>query len=115
MAEALPYENCCVCTREVGGAHKCKKCKKAVHVICGVGDEEEEGYGQKVICNNCLQSKYNEPVEVDDVISCSEERPKQKATTKQRNLDFFKSYPIINFRAYSISHVRNYAINLNLF
>ena len=51
-------KRCHVCTKEVGGAHKCIQCKKVVHLICGktVENEEdsEEGYGQKVMCGKCI-------------------------------------------------------------
>lgn len=44
---------CHVCQREAGGAHKCAKCQKKVHVICGTTSPGEEGYGCSVICKNC--------------------------------------------------------------
>ena len=34
-------------------AHKYLKCKKPVHVFCGIESEEEEGYGQSVLCFKC--------------------------------------------------------------
>lgn len=45
--------SCVWCKRAVGSAHKCTKCDFPCHIICGkpVG---EEGYGQEVICNICL-------------------------------------------------------------
>lgn len=46
---------CHVCHKEAGGAHKCKKCQKVVHLICGAAEDEEEGYGQDVTCNVCRQ------------------------------------------------------------
>ena len=49
---------CHVCHKETGGAHKCKKCQKVVHLICGAAEDEEEGYGQNVTCNVCRQT-YN--------------------------------------------------------
>ena len=36
---------CHVCHKEAGGAHKCKKCQKVVHLICGAAEDEEEGVG----------------------------------------------------------------------
>jgi hypothetical protein len=36
---------CIVCQKCTSGAHKCKKCKNYVYVICGTSDSEE-GYGQ---------------------------------------------------------------------
>ena len=45
---------CCVCGHEAGGAHTCLSCKMIVHVICGK-PKGEEGYGQRVICQNCLK------------------------------------------------------------
>ena len=33
-----------VCCQKVGGAHSCKRCKKFVHVFCGIA-EGEEGFG----------------------------------------------------------------------
>ena len=43
---------CHVCCQKVGGAHSCKRCKKFVHVFCGIA-EGEEGFGQQVTCNTC--------------------------------------------------------------
>lgn len=48
--------NCCtVCGKLCGFAHKCCICDKYVHAICGTGNREEEGYGQKIACFNCKQ------------------------------------------------------------
>ena len=47
-------EKCHVCDSPHSNAHKCLKCKKAVHVIYGkVPIGQEEGYGSSVICNIC--------------------------------------------------------------
>ena len=46
--------SCCVCADECGGGHKCDKCRKALHPFCGEGEEEDEGYGGRIICHNCL-------------------------------------------------------------
>ena len=57
MAEA-EGKTCAVCEKEVGTGHKCKLCCKFVHLICGEGGEdEEEGYGQKVSCFKCLKGR----------------------------------------------------------
>jgi hypothetical protein len=45
---------CAVCSEEIGIAHTCSTCNKFVHIICGI-PEGEEGFGQKVKCNNCVQ------------------------------------------------------------
>ena len=46
---------CWVCNEEVGDAHQCAGCKRNVHIFCGEPlEEEEEGYGQKIICSFCL-------------------------------------------------------------
>ena len=50
---------CCVCNNAVGDAHQCTTCKKYVHVICGEPADEEEGYGQKINCSNCLNEHNN--------------------------------------------------------
>lgn len=52
-------EFCKICKNIVGKAHKCKKCKGFVHLICGntIG---EEGYGQEVICFVCSKSDESE-------------------------------------------------------
>lgn len=47
---------CAVCSLEASGGHSCKECMKVVHVICGKGDESEEGYGAKITCQNCIES-----------------------------------------------------------
>lgn len=46
-------ENCKVCDVECGTAHKCIICKRFVHAICGENDEDNEGFGSKVICFLC--------------------------------------------------------------
>ena len=43
------------CRNECSGAHTCSKCGRICHVICGTHDENHEGYGAEVICNNCTQ------------------------------------------------------------
>lgn len=46
--------NCKVCEQEVGSGHKCVRCKGFVHLICGKPvSDEEEGYGQNVVCFKC--------------------------------------------------------------
>lgn len=42
---------------EPGGAHRCIECKKAVHILpcCSISTGDEEGYGEKRICNACAQ------------------------------------------------------------
>lgn len=52
---AGPSKVCCVCRNECSGAHTCSKCGRICHVICGTHDENDEGYGTKVTCNNCNQ------------------------------------------------------------
>ena len=44
---------CGVCSKSCVPAHKCLKCKKPNHVFCGIESEEEEGYGQSVLCFKC--------------------------------------------------------------
>ena len=45
---------CCVCKEECTSAHSCYSCKKPVHVPCAVpGNEDEEGFGSKVLCKSC--------------------------------------------------------------
>ncbi|CAB4023245.1 Hypothetical predicted protein [Paramuricea clavata] len=57
--EAYAHDDRCrVCGGEVGDAHQCRICKQNVHLICGVPDKDsEEGYGQKLTCSCCLNSK----------------------------------------------------------
>ena len=43
---------CGVCLKPCGSAHKCLKCRKPVHVFCGI-ESEEKGYGQLVLCFKC--------------------------------------------------------------
>ncbi|XP_043478772.1 SCAN domain-containing protein 3-like [Leptopilina heterotoma] len=46
---------CCVCELETSGAHKCNKCQRYVHIICGVsGTESEEGFGSQLLCTLCF-------------------------------------------------------------
>ena len=48
-------QTCAYCEKEVGTAHKCIKCQNFVHVFCGDGNEEEEGYGQQITCFLCAK------------------------------------------------------------
>lgn len=49
---------CCVCKKECTGAHSCSSCKEPVHIPCAVpGAEDEEGFGSKVLCNNCSKDE----------------------------------------------------------
>lgn len=45
---------------EPGGAHRCIRCKKTVHILpcCSVSIGDEEGYGERRLCNECAT---NEP------------------------------------------------------
>ena len=45
---------CAVCGGDCGDAHNCNVCGKHVHPFCGKAKEEDEGYGGKMICKNCL-------------------------------------------------------------
>ena len=53
---------CCVCEQELpsSSAHKCLKCRHAVHAICGKNPDGDEGYGCPVECNICLKSAVSE-------------------------------------------------------
>ena len=53
---------CWVCNEEVGDAHQCAGCKRNVHIFCGEPLEEEEGYGQKIICSFCLRLGGTKPL-----------------------------------------------------
>ena len=50
---------CCVCQNEVDtrNIRKCKSCLKPVHHICGIVDEDDEGYHSRVVCNNCMNKE----------------------------------------------------------
>ena len=50
---------CNVCKHECGTAHKCINCNQYSHLPCGVpqGDEDDEGYGQGIICNLCIKQR----------------------------------------------------------
>jgi hypothetical protein len=41
-----------VCDKDTSGAHRCIKCDRSIHVVCGTV-LSEEGYGSKVLCPNC--------------------------------------------------------------
>ena len=43
--------------KEVGKAHCCSSCSNYVHVFCGEGKKQEEGYGQNITCSNCIKRK----------------------------------------------------------
>lgn len=58
------YETVChVCSNVTSGAHECVVCKRKVHMICGEGTGQE-GYGQKVTCNNCIPQAHSTEKEV---------------------------------------------------
>lgn len=44
---------------EPGGAHQCISCKRAVHILpcCSVSIGDNEGYGEKRMCNACAHEK----------------------------------------------------------
>ena len=41
-----------MCDEDTSGAHRCIKCDRSIHVVCGTV-LSEEGYGSKVLCPNC--------------------------------------------------------------
>ena len=53
--QTLDQSICHICNNEVGNAHRCKKCRKYIHLFCGISnlDEESEGYGQETLCKSC--------------------------------------------------------------
>lgn len=44
---------------EPGGAHRCIDCDKAVHILscCSISIGDEEGYGEKRLCNACARQR----------------------------------------------------------
>lgn len=44
---------------EPRGAHRCIECKKAVHILpcCSISIGDEEGYGEKRLCNVCANAQ----------------------------------------------------------
>ena len=82
---------CVFCKREVGNAHKCILCDEFVHVFCGEGNEEEEGYGQAIKCFVCLGKKspghktMNEQNSDNDDVVIKEKKGKVKI-----NISFFQ-------------------------
>ena len=41
-----------MCDKDTSGAHRCIKCDRSIHVVCGTV-LSEEGYDSKVLCPNC--------------------------------------------------------------
>ncbi|KAL3102891.1 hypothetical protein niasHT_026032 [Heterodera trifolii] len=51
---------CCVCKAIYGGSHSCSVCKLPCHTFCGdSGGVENEGFGGKVVCHNCVNEEGN--------------------------------------------------------
>ena len=86
---------CVFCKREVGNAHKCILCDEFVHVFCGEGNEEEEGYGQAIKCFVCLGKKspghetINEQNSDNDDVVIKEKKGKVKRIFSSNNALFF--------------------------
>ena len=76
---------CVGCGNETDGAHKYQNCDLNCHIICGspVG---EEGYGQSVVCPNCLKSRDN-----DETRENSEIRTQAVTSISVESLDSGKS------------------------
>ncbi|KAL3096204.1 hypothetical protein niasHT_026144 [Heterodera trifolii] len=54
---------CCVCKAIYGGSHSCSVCKLPCHTFCGdSGGVENEGFGGKVVCHNCVNEEGNAPI-----------------------------------------------------
>lgn len=56
---SIHYSIGCQSGGEPGGAHRCIECNKAVHILscCSVSIGDEEGYGERRLCNACANAK----------------------------------------------------------
>ncbi len=78
---------CCLCLSECTGAHSCSVCHKIVHVICAEAsaNDEEEGYGQVVVCKKCSEELNDEPP-IKKTIDWAIKYPSKSGTLKHKNL-----------------------------
>ena len=53
---------CAVCLQLIGNAYTCSMCNKFVHIICGIPEEEEEGFGKKIEMQQLLTKGYDAKV-----------------------------------------------------
>ncbi|KAL3083972.1 hypothetical protein niasHS_008844 [Heterodera schachtii] len=81
---------CCVCKAIYGGSHSCSVCKLPCHTFCGdSGGIENEGFGGKVVCHNCVNEEGNAPIaegsENDEPESQNKENEGTPAKDKKRH------------------------------
>jgi len=86
---------CIVCQKCTSGAHKCRKCKNYVHIICGTSDSEE-GYGSEIICQIC--EKANTTLEIRskslECLKIQGEKMLTRSSTSLRPIEIGKSVTI---------------------
>ena len=54
----FPNYACAECNNGTSGVHSCPRCKRFVHIPCGI-QEGEEGYGSSVWCRSCFLIERN--------------------------------------------------------
>lgn len=94
---------------EPGGAHRCIECDKAVHILpcCSVSIGDEEGYGERRLCNACVRSRKSlrtsSPIlpSVSQAVSEMEYNESWNKTKKKTTSKYMKTAP-------------NWSLNLNI-
>lgn len=76
---------------EPGGAHRCIECDRAVHILpcCSISIGDEEGYGEKRLCNTCATSRTSpkaSPIAAVTEMQYSESWDKTKKKKKSKYL-----------------------------
>lgn len=83
---------------EPGGAHRCVECKKAVHILpcCSISIGDEEGYGEKRLCNECASAQKTPtpiPSSVSQVVSEMEYNESWNKSKKKTSSKYMKPAP----------------------
>lgn len=71
---------------EPGGAHRCIQCEKAVHILpcCSISIGDEEGYGEKRLCNACAVQENHSASQASSVSEVQFNEEWNKSKKKQQ-------------------------------
>lgn len=88
---------------EPGGAHRCIECDKAVHILpcCSISIGDDEGYGEKRLCNACAQNTLQTTSQIatsgSQAISEMEYTEGWNKTKKKDNKQIYEASPQLEF------------------
>lgn len=90
---------------EPGGAHRCIECDRAVHILpcCSISIGDEEGYGEKRLCNACASTRKASqcPISVSQAVSEMQYNETWNKTKPKKSSKYVKPAP-------------NWNLNMNL-